>query len=306
MAYSLLGIFDVNMQLLYGEGDKAFIRLQKAIMEQSNDESIFAWGVGAPFDGNPVAAGSRFCGMLVNSPKAFENSRHVSPISRRGLPSYQTTNEGVLYYYYTTPDFLFAPFAHRNTEALTLELSLACGIRELGSSQPTSTDAIVLRIQRHKETRKWYRVGYHKREIISLQNLLHMLCRSQRHVYVAAEAKGIVVSKGLPDDSSQDLFNPEVTMSFISHISLVCVQLMALVMFGPSPTLGSSRASFVDKDSTLLALMFLYMAVSAPPGFHATIVAILIVVGQNLLGEDTTGHLLFACVTRVYLFGVSV
>jgi hypothetical protein len=32
----------------------------------------------------------------------------------------------------------------------------------------------------------------------------------------------------------------------------------------------------------------------------------LIVVGQNLLGEDTTGLLLLACVTRVCLFGVSV
>jgi hypothetical protein len=27
MAYSLLGLFEVNMPLLYGEGEKAFIRL---------------------------------------------------------------------------------------------------------------------------------------------------------------------------------------------------------------------------------------------------------------------------------------
>jgi hypothetical protein len=31
MAYSLLGIFEVNMPLLYGEGDRAFIRLQERL-----------------------------------------------------------------------------------------------------------------------------------------------------------------------------------------------------------------------------------------------------------------------------------
>ncbi|KAK5701876.1 hypothetical protein LTR97_004694 [Elasticomyces elasticus] len=45
IAYSLLGIFEVNMPLLYGEGDKAFMRLQKAIIRQSDDQSIFAWGL---------------------------------------------------------------------------------------------------------------------------------------------------------------------------------------------------------------------------------------------------------------------
>ncbi|KAI1349122.1 heterokaryon incompatibility protein-domain-containing protein [Xylaria sp. FL0043] len=42
-AYSLLGIFDVNMPLLYGEGEKAFLRLQQEIIRASDDDSIFAW-----------------------------------------------------------------------------------------------------------------------------------------------------------------------------------------------------------------------------------------------------------------------
>jgi hypothetical protein len=41
LAYCLLGMFDVNMPLLYGEGDKAFIRLQEEIIKHSNDLSIF-------------------------------------------------------------------------------------------------------------------------------------------------------------------------------------------------------------------------------------------------------------------------
>jgi len=46
-AYSLLGIFDVQMPLLYGEGaEKAFIRLQQEIAKGSDDESLYAWDFG--------------------------------------------------------------------------------------------------------------------------------------------------------------------------------------------------------------------------------------------------------------------
>ncbi|KAK1633876.1 hypothetical protein BDP81DRAFT_463010 [Colletotrichum phormii] len=42
-AYCLLGIFDINMPLLYGEGEKAFARLQSEILQDTNDLSILAW-----------------------------------------------------------------------------------------------------------------------------------------------------------------------------------------------------------------------------------------------------------------------
>ncbi|RDX40567.1 HET-domain-containing protein [Lentinus brumalis] len=44
-AYCLLGIFDVHMPALYGEGGNAFQRLQEAIMRQSVDTTLFAWGI---------------------------------------------------------------------------------------------------------------------------------------------------------------------------------------------------------------------------------------------------------------------
>jgi hypothetical protein len=43
MAYCMLGLFDVNMPLLYGEGERAFERLQLEILRQTDDESLFAW-----------------------------------------------------------------------------------------------------------------------------------------------------------------------------------------------------------------------------------------------------------------------
>ncbi|KAM5545132.1 hypothetical protein V8D89_001243 [Ganoderma adspersum] len=43
-AYSLMGLFDINMATIYGEGMKAFQRLQREILKQSSDTSLFAWG----------------------------------------------------------------------------------------------------------------------------------------------------------------------------------------------------------------------------------------------------------------------
>ena len=43
IAYCLLGIFDVSMPLLYGEGEKAFARLQEEIIKGTSDDSILAW-----------------------------------------------------------------------------------------------------------------------------------------------------------------------------------------------------------------------------------------------------------------------
>jgi hypothetical protein len=50
MAYCLLGLFDVNMALIYGEGEKAFLRLQEHIAATSTDHSLFAWGVPSGHD----------------------------------------------------------------------------------------------------------------------------------------------------------------------------------------------------------------------------------------------------------------
>lgn len=42
-AYSLLGLFSINMPLLYGEGQRAFTRLQEEIIRTQTDLSILAW-----------------------------------------------------------------------------------------------------------------------------------------------------------------------------------------------------------------------------------------------------------------------
>ena len=44
-AYCLLGLFGVNIPLIYGEGKRAFRRLQEEIIRSTNDQSILAWVV---------------------------------------------------------------------------------------------------------------------------------------------------------------------------------------------------------------------------------------------------------------------
>ena len=43
MAFCMLSLFGVKMPLLYGEGKRAFLRLQLELIRKDDDESIFAW-----------------------------------------------------------------------------------------------------------------------------------------------------------------------------------------------------------------------------------------------------------------------
>lgn len=69
VAYCLLGIFDINMPLLYGEGRKAFARLQEEIIKQSTDHSLFAWQW--PQDSGSMEG--RHPNLFADSPKLFSN-----------------------------------------------------------------------------------------------------------------------------------------------------------------------------------------------------------------------------------------
>lgn len=95
MAYCLLGIFDVNMPMLYGEGaQKAFLRLQEEIIKQSDDHTIFAWPIHR--HGQP--------GLLADSPAAFQNCQYMRTItSRKRCSPYSLTNRGLSIKLMATP-----------------------------------------------------------------------------------------------------------------------------------------------------------------------------------------------------------
>lgn len=75
-AYSLLGLFGVNMPMLYGEGSGAFMRLQEEIIKQTADLTLFAW--------TDVSRGStdqeseEYRGILATSPDEFRGSGNLT------------------------------------------------------------------------------------------------------------------------------------------------------------------------------------------------------------------------------------
>ncbi|KAM5540126.1 hypothetical protein V8D89_006266 [Ganoderma adspersum] len=136
-AYSLLGIFDINMPTLYGEGERAFQRLQEEILRRIPDQSIFAWGnasvylgtqmldfdnLNPPPDPTPLQLehqsrqrftvtaplpplSSKFPSLLSQSPDSFAESRRIEAVPLRQL-----------FYHYPdlpSPDYNFTPLGIR-------------------------------------------------------------------------------------------------------------------------------------------------------------------------------------------------
>lgn len=93
-AYSLLDIFGVNMPLLYGEGEKAFIRLQEEIIKTSTDHSIFAWSSlnPRPHDDDQVDL------LFAKSPRDFSHCRKMVRWTPGHLDDeFHLTNRGVMF-----------------------------------------------------------------------------------------------------------------------------------------------------------------------------------------------------------------
>ena len=86
----IAGLFEVNMPLLYGEGEKAFRRLQENIIQQSKDESIFAWTSSNEDERR---------GLLAKAPSEFARSGGVRPVNKIvPRPPYTITNSGIEFY----------------------------------------------------------------------------------------------------------------------------------------------------------------------------------------------------------------
>ncbi|KAE8385587.1 hypothetical protein BDV23DRAFT_188106 [Aspergillus alliaceus] len=89
VAYCLMGIFNVNMPLLYGEGERAFARLQEEIMKDSDDQTLFAW------ENDDISFESP-SGLLARSPADFKPTGGVVPFhfSKDAAP-FALTNRGI-------------------------------------------------------------------------------------------------------------------------------------------------------------------------------------------------------------------
>jgi hypothetical protein len=92
LAYCLLGIFDVYLPLIYGEGSNAFIRLQEAIAQVTVDLSLFAWT-----DQDEQERRQRYRGILARSPAEFKDCHRFWRSATWLFPTheYTVTNKGL-------------------------------------------------------------------------------------------------------------------------------------------------------------------------------------------------------------------
>lgn len=91
IAYCLLGIFSVNMPMLYGEGFRAFTRLQEEIMKDSNDLTLFAWQASP---NSPQA--SEYRGVLARDPSEFAGAFEFKPVADLKFnPEFSMSNKGM-------------------------------------------------------------------------------------------------------------------------------------------------------------------------------------------------------------------
>ncbi|KAF2167492.1 hypothetical protein M409DRAFT_22301 [Zasmidium cellare ATCC 36951] len=84
-AYCLLGLFDLKMPLLYGEGGpNAFRRLQEQILHESDDDSIFAFQLGS------------MGAALADSPEDFKGCEYIERVQTKRRKSYVVVHQRLI------------------------------------------------------------------------------------------------------------------------------------------------------------------------------------------------------------------
>lgn len=144
-AYCLLGLFDISMPMLYGEGEKAFLRLQLEIIRSSDDESIFAW----------VDESQKLPhGMLAPWPTAYARSGNIIRTSIRSIERapYAMTNKDLELRLRLPPN----DGARDQDRHRTLSFGLKC---ERASSEGDQRQTLAIELHKHETLDHWQRVN---------------------------------------------------------------------------------------------------------------------------------------------------
>lgn len=114
-AYSLLGLFNIAIPILYGEGlSKAFARLQEEIMKSTFDQTLFAWR--GPYQSS---------GLLAHYPSDFANTPQLEVWRPDMLVPHYMTNTGL----YLRPCILKSKPIMKGPLADTLLAVLQCDVK---------------------------------------------------------------------------------------------------------------------------------------------------------------------------------
>ena len=250
IAYCLLGLFGVNMPLLYGEGSNAFLRLQNAIIHSYQDSTIFAW---EGHDGED----EEICGVLAQSPRAFLNSRDIVEDEHYLHPSegsFEMTSRGLQYW--------LKSYSYIGAGSF-LPIGLRC-------KEATSNKHIMLRTVRAGRT--VYRIGLEKRQLGRRERQLSFILAiaiPSHFIYIATTAppdthEAIVSRSNINKATAFGRASPYTVLTTILAVLLSAIGIavwllggskMYLIAFG-TLHLGLEVAPLTAR--TVLPLMWLF------------------------------------------------
>lgn len=174
MAYCLMGLFSVNMPLLYGEGLKAFTRLQEEIMKGSTDPSLLVWvDEDAPDD--------KQYGLLAPSPRCFDTTYLTRPYVQWQEPApYSMTNERLS----IEVMMLSAPEKDRNGEPL-YHVVLNCPASHSPRNSTKGTTFCTIFLTRHNlNGHRYTRVKASKLGSQSFDRPKQVADKQTNHIYI--------------------------------------------------------------------------------------------------------------------------
>lgn len=112
LAYCLLGIFNINMPLIYGEGARAFLRLQEEILKISDDLTIFAWAKAPESTVSLYENFDHLSSVFASSAAAFKSGHpHLSKLNYEQVafarpPDITTSGSGLTITLFLIPYFM--------------------------------------------------------------------------------------------------------------------------------------------------------------------------------------------------------
>jgi hypothetical protein len=124
-AYSLLGIFGVNLPLLYGEEERAFVRLQEEIIRTCSDLSILAW-TDSTLEYRRKESSDIHCAVLAESPADFSAAGPIHGLRNTGsVGEFSVTNRGMKLY--SPINLMWDEDSKKNSYVLPLHCRSASG-----------------------------------------------------------------------------------------------------------------------------------------------------------------------------------
>ncbi|KAH6871396.1 heterokaryon incompatibility protein-domain-containing protein [Thelonectria olida] len=229
ISYCLLGIFDVNMPLVYGEGSKAFTRLQEEIIRTTWDLSVFAWKAVPGRDGRHSR---RYSGILAECPNQFSDcGRLVKSKGSQLHADFAVTNLGI-----RIPTVLVASRVE-NFQGSRYILSLDCSTED----QTQSSLALYLR-----KCGADLFVRDQPSLLATLTPESHDRYRS-RTIYILSKLPEI------PDPTQNGLLSPEDNFIISNRVSAIQICLPpGLVVYDANPTShrDSQDAVFFSTENT--------------------------------------------------------